>query len=144
MCPRRPRSSPPCLRALQLPACLPQATHIYFPHALTLHRNTPQHTPDADNARQQEADTYTTEGLDWHQPHHTATDQLAQPRQWLRQISTQVPISTTVVFRQASQRAPIVPTRTLHGKIYSQTYRSTHLSNHSLTSTSISRATTQP
>jgi len=70
---------------------------VYFGHALTLHlcRITSQHTSDADNARKQKADTYTTEGLDWHQPHHTATDQLAQPRQWLRQVSTQVPISIT-------------------------------------------------
>jgi len=93
---------------------------IYFPHALTLLRNASQHTPDADNALQQETNTYTTEGLDWYQPHHTATDQLAQPRQWLRQVPTQVPVSITVVFRQASQRAPIVPTRTLHSKIDTQ------------------------
>jgi len=94
----------PCNRLL---VCL-EAFIIYFPHALTLHRNISQPTPDADNALQQEANTYTTEGLDWHQPHHTATDQLAQPRQRFRQVSTQVPISITtegnrrLVFRQAS------------------------------------------
>lgn len=85
-------ASPPCFAPLgpTITRMFASVIKLYFGRALSFTCFASRPISDADNAFAQETNPCTTQSLDWHQPYYSATDELAQPRQWLRQISASI------------------------------------------------------